>query len=55
MFVYELFEEDDDKSLRDNHPVATKKKRSKTVPNGVPTNESESDLEKQTKTKGIKQ
>lgn len=60
MFVYELFEEGDDKSLRDNnpcwtgyHPVGTKNKSGKTVPNCVPANESDADLE--TKTKGIKQ
>lgn len=44
MFVFELFEEDGKKSLRDNnpcwkgyHPVGTKKKNGKTVPNCVPT------------------
>jgi hypothetical protein len=47
MFVYELFEEGDKKSLRNSnpcwkgyHPVGTKKKNGKTVPNCVPTNES---------------
>lgn len=48
MFVYELFEEGGKKkSLRNSnpcwkgyHPVGTKKKNGKTVPNCVPTNES---------------